>query len=198
MISPLKRIRRTGLADMKLFSARYRWPLAKPELLGSVLFDLRSKHWGCKAFACLDRQMGCHFACPSRMSTTITPTSNVVPSTPRTKTWSKTSRTSHYVAIGSGQGHARLNGGRREFIGCSRLHLQTARHWAFGHAKFRGRANQENGRRRHGMSHCESETRETGCSSEDDAAALTLPLVLPEWEETLMQSTKTTNTPIIC
>lgn len=51
-----------------------------------------------------------------------------------------------YVAIGSGQGHARLNGGRRESIGCSRLHLQTARHWAFGHAKFRGRANQENGK----------------------------------------------------
>lgn len=100
--------------------------------------------------------MGCHFACPSRMSTTITPTSNVFPSTPRTKTWSKASRTSHYVAIGSGQGHARLNGGRREFIGCSRLHLQIARHWAFGHAKFRGRAG------------------ESGKWKDDDTACLTV------------------------
>lgn len=93
-----------------------------------------------------------------------TPTPSMFPSTPPTKTTPNTRRTTHHVATGSGQSHARLNGCRRDSSAAAATHHETGRHWVFGHAKFRGRANQENERRSHGMSPLSK--RDTGCSFE--------------------------------
>lgn len=107
--------------------------------VGSVRFP-----WtGVERHSHVDTQMCCHIA-------TTTPTPSMFPSTPFTKP--NTRRTTHRVAFGSGQSHARLNGVRRDSSAAAATHHGTRRHWTFGHAKFRGRANQENGRRRLGVS----------------------------------------------
>lgn len=105
------------------------------------------------------RQMGCHFACASATLLVRVPANNYHPHAVHTKTRPNTRRTTHQVAIGSGQSQARLNGGRRDSSAAAATHHETGRHWAFGHATFRGWANQKNEKQRLSMSLSQSETR---------------------------------------